>query len=41
MSTMKKRLRRALVAIAAWCRAHLHTPLDYQQQLLNAKLRGH
>ena len=41
VSTMKKRLRRALVAIAAWCRDHLHTPLEYQQQMLNAKLRGH
>ena len=41
VSTMKKRLRRALVAIAAWCREHMHTPLEYQQQMLNAKLRGH
>ena len=38
---MKTRLRRGLVAIAAWCREHLHAPLDYQQQMLNAKLRGH
>ncbi len=41
VSTMKKRLRRGLVAIAAWCREHLHTPLESQQQMLNAKLRGH
>jgi RNA-directed DNA polymerase len=41
VSTMKKRLRRALGAIAAWCREHLHTPLESQQQMLNAKLRGH
>jgi RNA-directed DNA polymerase len=41
VSPMKKRLRRGLVAIAAWCREHLHTPLEYQQQMLNAKLRGH
>jgi RNA-directed DNA polymerase len=41
VSTMKKRLRRALVAIAAWCREHLHTSLESQQQMLNAKLRGH
>jgi len=41
VSTMKKRLRRGLVAIAAWCREHLHTPLECQQQMLNAKLRGH
>jgi group II intron reverse transcriptase/maturase len=41
VSTMKTRLRRGLLAIAAWCREHMHTPLDYQQQMLNAKLRGH
>src|SRR4249920_1403010 len=41
VSTMKKRLRRGLLAITAWCREHLHTPLEYQQQMLNAKLRGH
>jgi RNA-directed DNA polymerase len=41
VSTMKTRLRRGLVAIAAWCREHLHASLDYQQQMLNAKLRGH
>ena len=33
--------RRGLLAITAWCREHLHTPLEYQQQMLNAKLRGH
>lgn len=38
---MKKRLRRGLNAIAKWCREHLHAPLDYQQRMLNAKLRGH
>jgi group II intron reverse transcriptase/maturase len=41
VGTMKKRLKRGLKAIAAWCREHLHEPLDYQQQKLNAKLRGH
>lgn len=41
LGTMKKRLRRGLLAISAWCREHLHAPLDYQQQILNAKLRGH
>jgi RNA-directed DNA polymerase len=41
VSTMKKRLRRGLKAIAAWCREHLHAPLAYQQRELNAKLRGH
>jgi hypothetical protein len=39
--TMKKRLKRGLKAIADWCRAHCHAPLAYQQQTLNAKLRGH
>jgi group II intron reverse transcriptase/maturase len=41
VGTMKKRLRRGLKAIAKWCREHLHAPLDYQQRMLNAKLRGH
>ena len=41
LGTMKKRLRRGLLAISAWCREHLHAPLDYQQRILNAKLRGH
>ena len=41
LGTMKKRLRRGLLAISAWCREHLHEPLEYQQQVLNAKLRGH
>ena len=38
---MNKRMRRGRKAIAAWCRAPLHAPLDYQQRMLNAKLRGH
>ena len=41
VSTMKKRLRRALKAIADWCREHRHDPVDDQQRMLNAKLRGH
>ncbi len=41
LGTMKKRLRRGLLAISAWCREHLHAPLNYQQQQLNAQLRGH
>jgi group II intron reverse transcriptase/maturase len=41
IGTMKKRLRRGLLAISAWCREHLHDPLEYQQRILNAKLRGH
>ena len=39
--TMKKRLRRGLTAIAEWCRAKRHEPVDKQQMTLNAKLRGH
>jgi RNA-directed DNA polymerase len=41
VGTMKKRLKRGLTALADWCRRHRHDPLDYQQQMLNAKLRGH
>ena len=41
VGTMKKRLRRGLKGIADWCRKHLHAPLEYQQRILNAKLRGH
>ena len=39
--TMRKRLRRSLKAIAAWCRQHRHDPVNEQQQALNRKLRGH
>jgi hypothetical protein len=41
VSTMKKRLKRGLTAIADWCRRHRHDPVDDQQRMLNAKLRGH
>lgn len=41
LGTMKTRLRRGLIAISAWCRVHMHAPLDRQQRTLNAKLRGH
>jgi len=41
ISTMTRRLRRGLIAISEWCREHLHSPLDFQQRMLNAKLRGH
>lgn len=41
VGTMKKRLRRGLKAIAEWCQRHRHDALDYQQRMLNAKLRGH
>jgi len=39
--TMKKRLRRSLKAVVAWCKAHRHEPVREQQVTLNAKLRGH
>ena len=39
--TMRKRLRRSLRAMTAWCREHRHDPVDEQQQALNRKLRGH
>jgi RNA-directed DNA polymerase len=41
VKSMKKRLRRAFMAVAVWCRAHRHDPVGDQQQALNAKLRGH
>lgn len=41
VKTMKKRLKRALKAVATWCRAHRHDPLEEQRRLLNAKLLGH
>ncbi|HEY2973622.1 MAG TPA: group II intron reverse transcriptase/maturase [Pyrinomonadaceae bacterium] len=39
--TMRKRLRRSLKAMTAWCRQHRHDPVDEQQKALNGKLRGH
>jgi group II intron reverse transcriptase/maturase len=39
--TARNRLRRALTAIAFWCRAHRHLPVGEQQRSLNLKLRGH
>lgn len=41
VKSMKKRLRRAFKAVALWCREHRHTPVVFQQRMLNAKLRGH
>jgi len=41
VKTMKKRLKRALKAVAEWCRAHRHDAVGAQQRTLNAKLRGH
>jgi hypothetical protein len=39
--TMKKQFRRGLKAIAEWCQENRHLPVDEQQKILNAKLRGH
>jgi|SRR5581483_1308708 len=39
--TMRKRLRRSLKAVTAWCREHRHDSVDAQQEALNRKLRGH
>jgi RNA-directed DNA polymerase len=39
--TMRKRLRRSLKAMTAWCREHRHDPVDAQQKAINRKLRGH
>jgi hypothetical protein len=41
VKTMRKRLRRSLKAVTAWCREHRHDPVDVQQKALNRKLRGH
>jgi RNA-directed DNA polymerase len=39
--TAKSRLRRALGAVADWCRLHRHLPIATQHQTLTRKLRGH
>lgn len=39
--TAKDRFRRAIANVTAWCRQHLHDPLQKQQQSLARKLRGH
>jgi group II intron reverse transcriptase/maturase len=41
MRTAKDRFQRALKRIGEWCRLNRHEPLDVQQKVLNAKLRGH
>jgi group II intron reverse transcriptase/maturase len=41
VKTLATRLRRGLKAIADWCKQHRHTPVNQQQEALNAKLRGH
>jgi len=39
--TMRKRLRRSLLNVTAWCKAHRHDPIEEQQQALNRKMQGH
>jgi group II intron reverse transcriptase/maturase len=39
--TMRKRLRRSLKNVAAWCKEHRHDPVEEQQKTLNRKLQGH
>lgn len=39
--TMRGRLRRALGAVHAWCRRHLHRPVPEQRRALAQKLQGH
>jgi RNA-directed DNA polymerase len=39
--TMRKRLRRSLKKVTAWCQEHRHDPVAEQQAALNRKLRGH
>jgi RNA-directed DNA polymerase len=41
LKTMKKRLRRAIKALAVWCQEHRHDELEAQWTTLTAKLRGH
>ncbi len=39
--TMRKRIRRSLKAVSAWCQQHRHDPVEEQWEVLNRKLRGH
>ena len=39
--TMRKRLRRSLREVSAWCQVHRHDPVAEQWEALNSKLRGH
>lgn len=41
VKTIDKRLHRGLKSVAQWCKQHRHIPVDEQQRILNAKLRGH
>jgi group II intron reverse transcriptase/maturase len=39
--TMRKRLKRSITQIWAWCQLHRHDPVEEQQVALNRKLQGH
>ena len=39
--TAKDRFRSSLKRISEWCRRFRHVPLEIQQKVLTAKLRGH
>jgi len=41
LKTREARLRRALLAVADWCRSHRHQPVKEQQAALKRKLDGH
>lgn len=41
LRTMRSRVRRAIGALAAWCRRHRHVPVKQQHADLSRKLRGH
>lgn len=41
LRTMRKRFRRSLRAVMAWCREHRHDPVPAQCAVLNAQLEGH
>lgn len=39
--TVRKRLRRSMGQVTAWCQEHRHDPVEEQWEALNRKLRGH
>ena len=41
LKTRTARLRRAITAVAEWCRRHRHESVEEQRAALSRKLRGH
>lgn len=39
--TMRKRFKRSVKQVSAWCQTHRHDPVARQCDVLNSKLRGH